>query len=201
MIFRFFSNIPIFGDVLRILNSYAYHGDSLAERRFANVFHWITAFGIEILISITATFFCMPELANKWLPLNFNLNYSVALQPGTLATSILPNLLGFGIGIYALIFGLNKMLLRELQNGYVKDAKNKGGSLGSVLVLNAEMAVPLLILAMAIIFGVIQQIFNGFVEIEFIAWFLFWLSLIYIIELINTLYGLGENVILKSVSS
>lgn len=196
MIFRFLSSIPLFGDVLRILNSYAYRGDARADERFASVWLWFTAFWLQSGLSIIATLLCMPHLTNTHLPSEYQLNYCVEVTPGTLSTGILPNILGFGIGVYALIFGLNKMLLRDLQNSY-KPVHGVKVSPGSALILNADMAVPLLVLALTIVIGLVQQIAPKVVSLQAASWFSLWLSLIFTIELILTLFGLGENVILK----
>ena len=48
MVFRLLSRIPLFGGVLRILNAYAFRGDEKADRRFASIWLWITAFWFEV---------------------------------------------------------------------------------------------------------------------------------------------------------
>lgn len=71
---------------------------------------------------------------------------------------------------------------------------------GSALILNAEMAVPLLILALTIVIGLIQQLWPCVESLKAATWFALWLSLIFTVELISTLFGLGENSILKSLA-
>ena len=198
MVFRLLSRVPLFGDVLRIFNAYAFRGDAKAGDQFASVWLWITAFWLQTSFSCIATLLCMPSVANMIIPENHQLYYLVPVLPGALATSILPNLLGFGIGIYALIFGLHKMLLRDLQNSY-KSLPGVNPPTGSALVLNAEMAVPLLVLALTIVIGIIQQIAPELKSFQLVSWFSLWFSLIFTIELIHTLFGLGENVILKTL--
>lgn len=134
----------------------------------------------------------------RWAP-QYCLNYVVTVAPGSTATSILPNLLGFGIGVYALIFGLHKVLLRELQDAYKPRPGDKRPPTGSALILNAEMAVPLLVLALTIVLGLIQQIWSESMPLQATTWFALWLSLTFTVELICTLFGLGENSILKSL--
>lgn len=198
MIFRLLSSVPLVGDVVRIFNSYAYSGDGRAEEKFAPVHLWFAAFWLEIGLSFAATLFCMPSLTIKYLPIEYQLNYSAEVIPGPLATSVLPNILGFGVGVYALIFGLHKILLIDLQDSYESKSGVKK-SPGSALILNAEMAVPLLVLAVAIVIGLVQQIAPKVVCLQIISWFSLWLSLIFTIELILTLFGRGENVILKTL--
>jgi len=200
MFFKLLTGMPFIGDVLRIFNAYAFRGDALASDRFASPWLWVTAFWVQCSISAVATVLCMPALVNEWLPKGYCLQYEVDFQPGPAAVSILPNLLGFGIGIYALIFGLHKLLLRQLQDSYTPQPGVTKRSPGSALILNAEMAVPLLVLALAIVIGLGQQVFSAPRWLQAMSWFSLWLSLTFTIELICTLFGLGENSILKSLA-
>lgn len=199
MIFGLLARIPLLGDILRIFNAYAYRGDARADERFASIWLWVTAFWLQTTLSIVATLLCMPELTREYLPLVPRLTYSVPISPGTTATSVLPNLLGFGIGIYALIFGLHKMLLRDLQASYKRGPTGDIQRPGSALILNAEMAVPLVVLTMTIAIGLAQQVAPSIVGLQFASWFSLWLSLVFTLELIVTLFGLGENAILKTL--
>lgn len=200
MIFKMLSKMPLFGEALRILNSYAYRGDVKADERFAGVRLWITAFWFPVLVAGVGAALCMPELVNSWLPGSYYLKYKVEVTPGVLATGILPNLLGFGIGIYALIFGLHKILLRELQDTFKPVLGNKNPPVGSALILNAEMAVPLLVLGMAIVVGMFQQALPSHEYLKLSAWFFLWMAMIFTFELVFTLFGLGENMLLKNLS-
>lgn len=199
MIFGWLARIPLLGEILRIFNAYAYRGDARADERFASIWLWITAFWMQTTISIVGAFLCMPDFTNEYMPLVRKLPYSVQIGPGAMATSILPNLLGFGIGIYALIFGLHKMLLRELQASYKRAAAGERQRPGSALILNAEMAVPLIVLTLTIAIGLAQQVAPSVVGLQFASWFSLWLSLVFTLELIVTLFGLGENAILKTL--
>lgn len=200
MLFKLLSRIPLFGDVLRILNTYAFKGDARADERFAGPWLWFAAFWMPVLLSVIGTALCMPEMTKRWLPSGYCLPYKVEVAPGSTATSVLPNLLGFGMGIYALIFGLHKLLLRELQDSYKPKLVERKPPTGSALILNAEMAVPLLVLAIAIVLGLIQQIWPNVESLQAATWFALWMSLTFTLELICTLFGLGENSILKNLA-
>lgn len=199
MIFGLLARIPLFGDILRIFNAYAYRGDARADEQSASIWLWITAFWLQSTLSLVGTLLCMPEFTNQYLPFAQRLPYIVQVGPGTMATSVLPNLLGFGIGIYALIFGLHKMLLRDLQASYKSVAAGDRQRPGSALILNAEMAVPLIVLTLTISIGLAQQVAPSIVGLQFASWFSLWLSLVFTLELIVTLFGLGENAILKTL--
>lgn len=201
MLFKPLSRIPLFGEVLRIFNTYAYKGDPKADERFANIWLWLKAFWFPALLSALGTAFCMPETTNIYLPTGYNLAYEITVPAGITATSILPNLLGFGIGVYALIFGLHKLLIRQLQDSYKPGPSDTKPPTGSALILNAEMAVPLLVLAITIILGLIQQLWPKVELLKAATWFALWMSLTFTVELICTLFGLGENSVLKSLTS
>jgi len=200
MIFKMLSKVPLFGEALRILNTYAFKGDAKADEQFANPLLWLSAFWFPVLVAGIGSALSMPELVNRWLPAGYCLRYTIDASPGILATGILPNLLGFGIGIYALIFGLHKILLRELQDTFKPSPGKTKPPVGSALILNAEMAVPLLVLGMAIIVGMIQQALPNHEYIKLAAWFFLWLAMLFTLELIFTLFGLGENMLLKNLS-
>lgn len=188
--YKLMTKIPILGVVLKIFNSYAYDGDLTADDRFAGVWPWIKAYFFSFSFSIAVALMLMPEVINFILPESFHLAYKVNVPPGELSTSILPNVLGFGIGVYALVFALDKGLVRDLQLTFEKDSEISKMP-GSALLLNTEMALPLVVLTLTVAIGVLQKIFTGCAYLTFLAWFSFWLSIYFTLELINTLFMMG----------
>lgn len=190
MMYRLITKIPILGVILKIFNSYAYDGDLTADDRFAGGWSWIKAYFFSFAFSLAVTLMLMPDLINSVLPQCFNLRYQVQLPPGDLSISILPNLLGFGIGVYALVFALDRRLIQDLQQTFQKSNESSKTS-GSALLLNTEMALPLVVLTLTVAIGVFQKIFTGSTSLMFAAWFSFWLSIYFTLELINTLFMMG----------
>lgn len=188
--YRLMTKIPILGVILKIFNSYAYDGDLTADERFAGVWNWLKAYFFSFSFSVSAALMLMPEKINLILSECFQLTYKVSLLPGDLSTSILPNLLGFGIGVYALVFALDKGLVRDLQQTFKKD-NEISKTPGSALLLNTEMALPLIVLTLTVAIGVLQKIFSECSYLTFAAWFSFWLSIYFTLELINTLFMMG----------
>ena len=199
MVFSTLSRMPLLGELVRIFNTYAYRGDPRADEEFAGVRLWVTAFWVPVLFACIGAALCVPELLNRQLPPGYALAYSVAARPGAIATGALPSLLGFGIGVYALVFGLHRGLLKQLQESYAVRPGEKQKP-GSALVVNAEMAVPLLVLAITIVVGVVEQAAPASEWARALSWYTLWLSLIFTIELVTTLFALGENVVLKTLS-
>ncbi|MGU9817295.1 hypothetical protein ACU684_18065 [Pseudomonas sp. LF135] len=188
--FRLLTKIPIIGIVLTVFNSFAYDGDVKADDEFAGILAWIKAYFFPFFICIAVAILLMPELINSTLPC-LNLSYKVEVAPGELATSILPNLLGFGIGVYALIFALDKRFVQDLQRGFEGYNKEKNKS-GSVLLLNTEMALPLIVITTTIAIGIFQKIFSDLLYLRLACWFSLWLSIYFILDLINNLFLMGN---------
>lgn len=188
--FRLLTKIPIIGIVLTVFNSFAYDGDVKADDEFAGILAWIKAYFFPFFICIAVAILLMPELINSTLPC-LNLTYKVEVAPGELATSILPNLLGFGIGVYALIFALDKKFVQDLQSGFEGYNKEKNKS-GSVLLLNTEMALPLIVITATIAIGIFQKIFSDLPYLRLACWFSLWLSIYFTLDLINNLFLMGN---------
>jgi hypothetical protein len=188
--FKIFTKIPILGVLLKVFNSYAYEGDIAADERFAGTRAWIRSFFFPCALSSAVALILMPDIVNSLFQCNI-LRYQVSLAPGPLSTSILPNLLGFGIGVYALIFALDRKLVQDLQGGFETHNKNNKKT-GSALLLNTEMALPLIVITTTVSIGIFQQIFSDLVVLKFFSWFSLWLSLYFTLDLINNLFMIGS---------
>lgn len=189
--YKLLVRVPFFGIVLKIFNSYAYDGDFRADDRFASVYCWLKAYLLPFLFSIAMASLMMPDVINPFLPLCMQLGYKVEAVPGDISTSIFPSLLGFGIGVYALVFALEKRLVQDLQNSF-KKPNSTSSDQGSALLLNTEMALPLVVIALTLAVAVLQKALIGSVLLNFLAWFSLWLSIYFTVELINTLFMMGE---------
>ncbi|WP_288492113.1 hypothetical protein [uncultured Pseudomonas sp.] len=196
-IYENLTKIPFAGEILRILNIYAYNGDYEAEYKFAGLGLWLKCYFWNTFISLVAACLCMPQLMNDFLPFNHRFTYLISTSPGTIITGVLPSLLGFGIGVYALIFGLKANFLGKLQK-HLDSSKEKPS--GSTLILNVNFAVPLLCLTLSIAAGIIQTILPKSTTIELLSWTCLWMSLFYTIETIFAIFNLGEVHIVTEVN-
>jgi len=198
MIFAKLARMPIAGPILRIVNTYVYQGDVKADNEFAPALLWFRVYSIPILVSAALTLLCSATLqaqAYELLGLSEWVCVKEIKDPRPIALAIFPSLWGFGIGVYALIFALSKTLIQEFQKS-IAEAKAKGlRSHGSVLMINADLAYPILVLTISLGFFAFVQQSNGAYVIE-ISWMVFWYTMITIIELIHTLFSLGENELL-----
>ncbi|MER0215699.1 MAG: hypothetical protein DU481_05775 [Nitrosomonas sp.] len=188
--------IPVLGEILRIANAYTYDGDLASDIEFAPLGLWIKKHYKNFLIVIVLTvisashiWLCDPSIDNcKAIPI-----------PGNLIVSIFPSVLGFGIGVYALIFGLSNILVKKLQESLDDRKETDKAKIGSVLMLNVDMAYPLLVITLTLGIGVLQQIFINSQVLELAAWFALWYSMIMVIEILAVLFGLGEHELLNKL--
>lgn len=199
-IYSLIIKIPVLGDILRIANAYVYDGDLASDIQLAPLRFWIRKHYKNFIIVVGLTIISTP---NIWfcesMLQHLAINTKEPVLPGGLIITIFPSVLGFGIGVYALIFGLSDFLVKKLQ-GYLDAEKESGKSeSGSILMLNVDMAYPLLIITLSLGIGVLQQIFVYSIFLQLVAWFALWYSILMIIEILTVLFGLGEHELLNKL--
>jgi hypothetical protein len=131
-------------------------------------------------------------LVEPWRPEFFNL-IDPFDKPGQIVTSIFPNLLGFGIGVYALVFALAPRSLQLLQSqleGEIAAGKRKEGH---ALMLNASLAYPLVVITLSLIPAIFQQLNPKSLALAWFTWIVFWYGVVVLIELLGVLFALGEQ--------
>ncbi|MVW80192.1 hypothetical protein [Bordetella sp. 02P26C-1] len=193
--------VPILKTVLRIANAYFLRGDFASNKRFSGFRAIVRALWVQVLICVTLS--CIVNW--DYLRARYDggaatfVKESFSAKPGELILTVLPSLLGFGIGVYALVFALTAKLVSEL-GARIEDEKKRGKlSFGSALALNADLAYPLLVLALTIGLGVVQRAIPDSGALMLASWMMFWYSLIMLIEIIGVLFGLGENSLLDKM--
>ncbi|MEC4775144.1 hypothetical protein [Burkholderia cenocepacia] len=194
--FRILVAIPVVGFILRVANTYAYGGDYKAIAEFAGLRRWLKAYFFSVMLAtVFAAITIWPALASIVQGNGFDLSRigDFSSRPGALIVAINPCLLGFGIGVYALIFGLSDVFVRRFRN--FLETKKKSGEIGhgSELVLNSDLAYPLIVLLVSIAIGVIQQANQSNKCLLVICWIAFWYSMIVMIEMIGVIFRLAEN--------
>lgn len=203
--------IPILGELCRIVNAYTYDGDRQSDFRIAPWRCWIAKHWFSILVTGILTYISShhDEVLNilttsfpAWITLVKQANSPTSITPGQLILNIFPNVLGFGIGVYALIFSLSSVFVRHIQERLQPtDPNGDSKSYGSVLMLNSDLAYPLLVVAISIGVAVIQQVYLEFRFVEIAAWAALWYSLLMLLEMLTALFGLGENELLRKLKA
>jgi hypothetical protein len=199
-IYALLSGLPLIGGIIRILNAYAFKGDARSDEQFAPLWDWISAYGIQVSVATLGALICEPSVLPKswegfigYLP-----TPTGSTPPWQHTLTILPNVLGFGIGVYALIFGLNRSIIQDIQISFEIDRLKNANTKGSALQINAEMALPLIIYVVAIAFSLAMTQFEGDSTSRFASWALLWLALVFTLEIIYTLFDLGDLSVIKN---
>lgn len=198
-LFKFIRIIPVIGTILLITNSYVYNGDSNASAKFAPIKLWLKKFfGKIIFVSIMVSVVYIKNIANFFslTEISKAIGQHEEIMPGSIITSSFPSLIGFGIGVYALIFALEKSVIKDFQEAYSNKERLKSGS---VLVLSSDLAYPLVVLIITLSLGIFQSIFSNSYILCLITWFMLWYSFVVIIEMLGVLFGLTNNSLLDKL--
>lgn len=199
-IYKSMRSIPVIGTLLSIVNAYAFRGDYEASQRFAGFRAYICAFlpsaALALLLALLMTWGAFAAVPSGGSVSVGGLN-EFSLRPGGLIVSVLPSLLGFGIGVYALTFALSAGLVRQVDEALVKAIQTGRRRHGSALVINADLSFPLIVLVIVIAIGVAQQAYPNHVWFICFAWFCFWYAMVATIEIIGVLFELGDHVLLE----
>jgi hypothetical protein len=182
--------LPGVGSFIEISSDYASEGSTDFFEKIAPLKYWFRTLGWPILLAallagIPYPCGCMPYA------------FKIAVAPHDIALSLIPSLLGFGIGAYALVFGLSGDLLKKIQDGHNKKELATKAPAGSVLSINSAFAFPLVTMALTTIVASLQKIFPGIQTLSSITWFLTFLCLTLTYQLIVALYRLGRVIILE----
>lgn len=189
-------SLPIIGTLFGIANSYVSGGNFESDTEIAPIKDWGRVIGIPFLLAATISFWMVyPNITEIFSekkslpPLG-----SLLSDPGSLLVGILPNVLGFGIGVYALVFSISNGIVKEFNS----EIQNKNPK-KSVLALNADMAFPLMALLLAISYGLIIRKAPENLLAIMIGWTALWYSLILTLGVIGTLFRLGEQELLDKM--
>ncbi|MDP9973273.1 hypothetical protein J2W39_004520 [Variovorax paradoxus] len=198
-IYKWATSIPVLGMILTITNNYVAGGDFSADDEFAPLTSWIKALWSGVVISVALTVLtlwqqCQMTSLGGCLPKD-----AFVALPGTIAISVLPNILGFGIGVYALIFALSEKFVKMFHEAAQR--ANANGEKISVLTLNADMAYPLMVIIIAIAVGLLQQVFKESVWLLVGSWFMVWYSLVKTAGLIGVIFRIGEQALLDKIDA
>lgn len=200
--FLLLRSIPVVGPLLRIANSYAFQGDNRADTEFAGLWRWLKAIGPEILVAIlltAVTLWPLPELSLKAGRLITQPLSDFQSKPGALIVSVIPSSLGFGIGVYALVFVLSGSFVRAAHVALENQKASGKREVGSVLMLNADLAFPLLILLLSLALGFLQQALPSCFFLIVLGWVFAWYSLLAMASIVVVIFGLAEHSLLDKI--
>jgi hypothetical protein len=168
--------LPLLGSFIKILNAYAYKGNGSYTKRLApldlwkiRVFPaWINSLVISLIISFIVIYFDVKDY-----------------DPGSYITGSVPDLLGFAIGVFALIF--------VLPNGLKEFILKKGGDKFPIEEIPADIAYPLMGLMFTLIgCSLLELIDDGHYISIYLETTLLFFSFEMIIEMIMFIYLLNR---------
>lgn len=191
--------IPIIGPLLKIANAYAYQGDYKATYEFAGFWCWIRSVGPELTLAVALALATLWQLIEKsWIAKSIQpCAEEFYCKPGSLIVAFVPSTLGFGIGVYALIFGLSAYLVKDVKGAVERQKLSGKRKDGSELMLNSDMAFPLVVLTFSLFLGIFQQIFPGSIVLIALTWVVLWYAIISIFDLISVIFGMADNSLLE----
>lgn len=201
-IYKWLLRIPVVSTLCSVFNSYAFRGDDSAVGRFSWFVAIVKALYVQVTIACLFTTIILHEwawLLMKKCSLSIEALGHFAQAPGALIVDVVPGLLGFGIGVYALTFILPAKIVREVDEALTFAVEAGKKKYGSVFVLNVDMAFPLVIMILALCVGTIQQVFFENVSLLILAWVMFWLSMVALLEIVGVLFQLGDHAILDKL--
>jgi hypothetical protein len=187
------SKIPAIGVFIEIASDFVCEGDIDYYGKIPPFRFWFKSLGWPFAFSLFLALLPFPcECIATAI--------RIEAKPSEVAFAIIPSLLGFGIGAYALVFGLGSDILRKIQNAYHTRTLKTGKSTASVLHVNSVFTFPLVFMAITLLFASIQKIFLQNIILSTITWFLIFFSLSLAFQLIVSLYRLGQVIILDKIS-
>lgn len=212
MLYRLIQKIPVLSTILKISNAYVFEGDLRAMDHFAPLRLWLKSIGMPLLVAAILTyavvhqFITFPHLkeilSEKCISMSCWFHAITPIfqpiekpfdAPGALITSVFPNLLGFGIGVYALLFALRPQWLHDFHTHLARQVAQNKRKQGTALMLNSSMAYPLIVMTLGLCPAAFQQSFPGNQSLIVATWLCFWYGIAVVIELIGILFSLSEH--------
>lgn len=184
---KFFGLEPI----IEISSDYVSDGSPRYFGKIAPVKFWIHSLWWPVLVSLLLAAIPYPCGCTP-------ITLEIEAKAYDVAFSLIPSLLGFGIGAYALVFGLSGDLLKKIQDEHNKKDNTHEQPASSVLSINSSFAFPLIIMIVTCIVASVQKILPSLQILESITWFLVFLSLVLVYQLVVSLYKLGRVIILDN---
>ncbi|MBB4515711.1 hypothetical protein [Paraburkholderia fungorum] len=181
--------VPIFSELLAIVNGYVYGGDHRALVRLAPFMSWVRRLGPKLLISAIFAWWITDKLTCHFTKLPDSSTKLTDMLIG-----IFPNLLGFGIGVYALIFALPESFFKSLRGekdaipgSVTEPASGKGIGDTPSNMINVDMAYPLVVIAGSIMYGAFVQFFLT-INTLYVVVLLLTYCFVLMLELISLIY-------------
>ncbi|MCV6588312.1 MAG: hypothetical protein OIF57_04670 [Marinobacterium sp.] len=154
-------SLPFIGPVISIANGYACYGEVFHFIRLAETSQWRKRFwkGLVSSLALTTLVFCVVDgqhIADE------------AFNPEGLILTVFPTLLGFGIGVFALIFTMQGDFIDAL----ITASEKSGTKTIAPEMFPPDMAYPLSIYSLSILVAAVLTAIPDSTGTKFLAFFL-----------------------------
>ncbi|PHM60928.1 hypothetical protein [Xenorhabdus ishibashii] len=174
-IYKIIRRLPVIGAVFRIANAYACEGSDEGNKSFAPIHMWWS----RIFKKMAYLFFFVLVLSL----INYQYISVWTWEPSDAILSVFPSILGFGIGVFALMFVMPSSFLKFLNEG----KKSKQINFGPEIV-PVDMGYPLVVFVLVIVWAAINKILPC-QTFRFISVWAFFYGLAMTLELISFLFN------------
>lgn len=174
--------IPIIGAIFRIVNAYAYQGDSRCNQQIAPFVKWWgrvfkKAIYIVFLVELVVLYYGNDVSKIPW-------------NAGDSIISVFPSVLGFGIGAFALLFVMPESFL-------VFMSSNRERLTVGPEIVPVDIAYPLVVFTIALCWSALSKVFiNDF--FSFFSMFFFFYGMAMAFELISFLFN--SSLLIQKIS-
>ena len=185
--YKLLSDIPVFGTVFVISNAYAHKGEPLGNVQIASMGQWwkrVLRKAWYTLVFISALVLIAPEKVceSDWTPADTILG-------------AFPSILGFGIGVYALMFIMPSDFL-----SFLRERKEKRGAKIGPEIVPVDMGFPLISYVLVMLIAAINKLYPDSYHFKLASiWALFY-GLAMTVELVSFLF-ISSRMIQKIRSS
>ncbi|HHZ8355140.1 TPA: hypothetical protein ACWMJN_003791 [Morganella morganii] len=174
--------IPIVGSLFRIANAYVYEGDIINNIQIAPWGIWVDKIGKKLLFTFILTVVLV--VINSLFSLS-------EWSASDAIISIFPSLLGFGIGVFALLFIIPNNIYRLIQ----KEKESGNIKFGPEIIL-VDMGYPLSVFAVVLFWAGVNKLIDISV-FNFISKWLFFYGMSMVFELVSSLFGISTLITKK----
>lgn len=171
---KFLAKIPVINVIFMIANAYAYKGNILHLKRVAPLTHWIRRIGVNLFSAIVIgviTYHAATSMA-------------ITIQPESIVLGIFPSILGFGIGVFALLFALPKEFVDKIE-ALAKKYPDKGVSINT---LPSDMGFPLMVYTLIMILSVVLSSLPDTTAVLITSYSILIYGLVITLELIASIF-------------
>ncbi|CAB1262677.1 Uncharacterised protein [Vibrio cholerae] len=171
------NKVPIINVTFRIANAYVYKGNPMHFKQVAPFELWKQRIGKGLLCSVILG--CIMAFALNYFHIS-------DFKPESIILGIFPSILGFGIGVFALLFALPTEFLDKLRES-VKNSNGESKIVGPEM-LPADMAYPLLVYSIIMLISVILGALPDGILSTAMATIMLLYGLIVTLELLNSIF-------------